>query len=163
MTITYTNTRRDLLAFQLYHQWRSPLLPLVNGACLVFMGCLFLRATQDIPIAPRIAATVLFLLVLLPMLLAVQLALLTLNLLLRKAGVSAPETVTLSDSGVRIKTATSLQDHQWAGIKKLRRTRRHLFIYLAPSIACVVPRRAFANAAEWESFCELCQRQIIQT
>jgi hypothetical protein len=32
MTISYTNTRGDLLAFQLYHLRRSPVIYVVNGA-----------------------------------------------------------------------------------------------------------------------------------
>ena len=159
MTITFTNTRRDLLAFQVYHLGRSPLLLLVNGACLTFMACLFFHGAGGVPLAPRIVATVFFLLLFLPILLAVQVALLALSVVLRQVGNLIEETVTLSDAGVQVKTATSCQDHQWAGIKKVCRTRRHLFIYLTPSIACVVPRRAFASAEEWEAFNDFCRRK----
>lgn len=157
MTITYTNTRRDLLAFQLHHLRRSPMMWLP----FALVGLMFFLMASEEALAPRIVATVIFLLLVLPILVAFYAALLTLNLLLRKAGNSPPETVTLSDAGLQIKTATSFQEHQWAGIKQVCWTRRHLFIYLTPSLACVVPRRVFASAGEWESFNESCQRKAI--
>jgi hypothetical protein len=155
MTITYNNTRRDLLAFQLHHFRRSPIM----WFPVALVGLMFFLMAPEVALLPRIVSTVIFLILVLPVLLAFYAAMLTLNLLLRKGGNSPPETVTLSDAGLQIKTATSFQDHQWAGIKKVCRTRRHLFIYLTPSIACVVPRRAFASAEEWESFNEFCRRR----
>ena len=152
MTITVANTRRDLLAFQLHHLRRSP----SNWLAFALVGLTFFLMASGQPLARRVGATVIFLLLALPFLLAFYVAVLTLNLLLRKARNSRPETVTLSDAGLQIKTATSLQEHQWAGINRVCRTRRHLFIFLTPSIACVVPRRAFANDREWESFNEFC-------
>ena len=152
MTITYANTRRDLLAFQLQHLRRSP----IGWLPVALVGLMFFMMASEQPLATRIFATVIFLILQLPVLLAFYVAVLTLNLVLRKAGHSPPETVTLSDAGLQIKTATSLQEHQWAGINRVCRTRRHLFIFLTPSIACVVPRRAFANDREWESFNEFC-------
>jgi hypothetical protein len=155
MTITYANTHRDPLAFQLHHLRRSPMMWLpVALVSLIF----FLMAPEE-SLATRIVATVIFLILQLPVLLAFYVAFLTLYLLLRKDRNSPPETVTLNDAGLQIKTATSFKDHQWAGIKKVCRTRRHLFIYLAPNIACVVPRRAFAGAEEWESFSEFCRQK----
>ena len=159
MTVTYTKTRHDLLTFQFHHFRRSPIIWLPYA----LVGVIFFLEAPEATLAARIVATMIFLILLLPILLAFYAAVLTLKLLLRKASHSPPGTVKLSDAGVQVKTATSCQDHLWAGIKKVRRTRRHLFIYLAASIACVVPRRAFANAEEWESFCELCLRQIIET
>ena len=159
MTITYTNTRRDQLAFQFYHLCRSPQFLLVNGACLIFMACVFFHVADGVALAPRIVETVFFLLLLQPILLAAEVAVLALGVVLRQVGNQIEETVTLSDAGVQVKTVTSCQDHQWRGIKKVRRTRRHLFIYLTPGIAWVVPRRVFASTEEWESFNEFCLRR----
>jgi len=155
MTITYTNTRRDLLAFQFHHLRRSPMMWLP----FALVGLMFFLMASEEALAPRIVATVIFLLLVLPILLAFYAAVLALNLLLRKAGNSPPETVTLSDAGLQIKTATGFQEHQWAGIRKVCRTRWHLFIYLTPSIACIVPRRVFGSTGEWESFNEFCRRR----
>ena len=137
MTMTYNNSRGDLLAFQLQHLRRSP----SNWLAFALVGLMFFLMASEQPLAMRIGATVIFLLLALPFLLAFYVALLTLNLLLRKDRISLAETVTLDDAGLQIQTATSFQEHQWAGIKKVCRTRRHLFIYLTPSIACVVLRR----------------------
>jgi hypothetical protein len=38
ITLFYTNTRSDLLAFQLYHLRHSPLVLLVYAACLTLMA-----------------------------------------------------------------------------------------------------------------------------
>jgi len=156
MTISYINNRGDLMAFQLHRLRRSPLIFVVNAACLTFMAFLFSQASRDVAQAPRIVATVFFLLLLLPILLAVQVGIVALGLALRTKEAPAPEQVTLSESGIRVETATSCQDYQWRGISKVCHTRRQLFIYLTPSIACLVPRRAFASAHEWESFKEFC-------
>ncbi len=153
VTISYNNTRRDLLAFQLHHFRRSPIMWLP----VALLGLMFFLMASEQALLTRIVATVIFLILQLPVLLAFYAAILTLNLLLRKDRNSPPETVTLSDAGLQIKTATSFQEHQWAGIKKVSHTRRHLFIYLTPSIACIVPRRVFASAGEWESFNEFCR------
>ncbi len=156
MIITYHNTRRDLLAFQFHHFRRSPIMWF---PCALLGSMFFLMASEE-ALAPRIVATVIFLMLALPILLVFYVAFLTLNLL-RKGGNSPPETVRLSDAGLQIKTATSIQDHQWAGIKKVCRTRRHLFIYLTPSIACIVPHRAFASDGDWETFNEFCRRKTV--
>jgi len=153
MSITYANTRRDLLAFQLHHLRRSPIMWLP----VALLGLMFFLMASEQALPTRIVATVIFLILQLPVLLAFYAAILTLNLLLRKDRNSPPETVTLSKAAMQIKTATSFQEHQWAGIKKMCRTRPHLFIYLTPSIACIVPRRVFASAAEWKSFNEFCR------
>jgi len=155
MTITYTITRRDLLAFRLYHLRHSP----SNWFCFAALGFLFFQRAGDVALVPRIVATVIFLLLMLPILLALYVAIQWLGLWLRKPSNLSPPTVTASDTGLQIKTATSCQDHQWVGITKLCRTRRHLFIYLTPRIACIVPRRAFQDANAWESFNDLCRRK----
>jgi hypothetical protein len=155
MTTTYSNTRRDLLAFQIHHFRHSPIM----WFPFALLGLMFFLMASEQALAPRIVSTVIFLILVLPILLAVYVTILTLNLLLRKGGNSPPERVTLSDAGLQIKTATSIQDHQWSGIMKVCRTRRHLFFYLTPSIACIVPRRALASAEEWESFSEFCRRK----
>ncbi len=147
MTVTYTNTRRDLLAFQLHYARRSPVSWAVPAASLAIIGLLFFRSAQAAALAPRIVASGLFLLLLLPLVGALQVAILALGAMLRHGHEPIPEQLTLSNAGMRIETATGCQDYQWRGIKKLCRTRRHLFIYLTPSLACLVPRRAVPNAA----------------
>lgn len=123
------------------------------------MTFLFCRGGREVPLAPLIVAIVLYLLCLLPILLAVQLAFVCLALVLQRREAAVLEHVTLSDVSIRVETDTSCQDYQWRGIRKICQTRHRLFIYLTSSTACVVPRRAFAAADEWESFNEFCKRK----
>jgi hypothetical protein len=152
MTITYTNTRRDLLAFQLYHSRRSPVLLLSSVICMMVMGFIFFDSADAVALIPRVVATVVFLLLLLFAFMLLRLGIFALFVALRQAGDLTPEKLTLGESGLRIETDTSFQDHQWRGIKKACRTRKHMFIYLTPAIACVVPCRAFSDAAERDQF-----------
>ena len=83
MTITYNNSRRDLLAFQLHHLRRSPIMWLP----VALLGLMFFLMASEETVATRIVATVIFLILQLPILVAFYAAVLTLNLLLRKAAI----------------------------------------------------------------------------
>jgi len=165
MKITYTNTFRDLLAFQLYHQSRSPVMLLVNSCCLCFMAFIFFQGMPEDPakgvgLAPRIVATLIFLAIFTPILIAVEFAITLLTLVSRgnKTGHSN-YSLTMGEDGFVEETNHARLDYQWPAVRKLVRTRRHIFIYVAQNIAVVIPKRSFHDEAEWQTFHEFCRRK----
>jgi hypothetical protein len=158
MKISYSNNRRDLLAFQVHHFWRSPINWLVNAAGLGGLCFFFFQSAENAPLAPRMVATVFSLMIFSPILLAVEIAILMFSVVLRQTGSMEPEQVTVTEDGLLLRSQHSCQNYHWAGIKRIYRTRHRLFIYLLPHLACIVPRRAFEGEREWNDFCELCLR-----
>jgi hypothetical protein len=68
-------------------------------------------------------------------------------------------TLVLADEGFVEETPYNRTEGKWRGVQKLARTRRHIFIYIAPYMAHVVPRRAFQDDAEWNAFYEFCKQR----
>jgi hypothetical protein len=46
----------------------------------------------------------------------------------------------------------------WEGVVKVTGTEMHLFVYLSPGEAIVVPGRAFESERAFEDFCETARR-----
>ena len=165
MKITYTNTFRDLLAFQLYHQSRSPVMLLVNASCLCFMAYIVFQGMPEDPakgfgLAPRIVATLFFLAVFAPILIAVEFAITLPTLFSRRnKTMHSDYSLTMDEDGFVEETNHARLDYQWPAVRKLVRTRRHIFIYVAQNIAVVIPKRAFHDEAEWQAFHEFCRRK----
>jgi YcxB-like protein len=67
--------------------------------------------------------------------------------------------ITLSEDGFLSETPLSRSEMKWSIVQKLARTRRYIYIYVAQHSAHVVPRRAFQDASEWDSFYEFCKRK----
>lgn len=164
MTISYTNTRRDLLTFNRQHIWRSPVSIAINLGCVAFLAYIFFQAAEPGPehhygLTARIVATVLFIALALPVLVAVQLVIVVLLLLSRRnKTLFTTHTLTLREDGFDTENMYARSDCKWTVVQKLRQTRRHLFIYVSQNGALIVPRRAFRDDAEWKAFHEFCQR-----
>ncbi len=165
MTISYTNTWRDLLTFNRQHIWRSPVSIAIHLGGVAFLAYVFFQAAEPGPapsygLAARIVGTVLFMALALPVLTAVQLAIVVLLLLSRRnKTLFAKQTLTLREDGFDTENAYARSDCKWTVVQKLRQTRRHLFIYVSQNGALIVPRRAFRDEAEWQAFHEFCQRR----
>ncbi|MGH9847652.1 MAG: YcxB family protein, partial [Blastocatellia bacterium] len=46
---------------------------------------------------------------------------------------------------------------RWDSVRKISRTRRHIFLFIAQYGALVIPRRAFQTGSQWELFYEFCR------
>jgi hypothetical protein len=165
MTLSYTTTFRDLWAFHLHHLPRSPITIVISFGGVAFMSFLFFLGPAPDSVNPfslptRIVATFVFAMVVLVILIAVQLAIVALHLALRRMKTKPTDyTLTLGEDGFVEESSDARLNYQWPGVQKLARTRCHLFIYVAPSIAVIVPRRAFGGEAEWNDLYEFCRRK----
>jgi hypothetical protein len=154
----YRLTARDLLAFNLYHFHRSPLMLLIlAGSVLPILW----RFYAEIPATKGLgsvlgqflfAAAVLALVAWLLLLFVVVLTLLTrLN-----SNILTDHVVTITESSVMEETPNSRIETNWAGIQKIRSNKKYLFLYIAAHLAHVIPRRAFENDASWQATFDCC-------
>jgi hypothetical protein len=63
----------------------------------------------------------------------------------------------LSDDGVAESTAVGQSSTSWAGVDRVEQSPDHIFIYISPAAAHVIPRRAFKTADEAHAFFQLAQ------
>lgn len=71
---------------------------------------------------------------------------------------------TLSTGGEAFFTESeySRSETKWSVVRKLVRTRSYIFMFLSQHNAVIVPRSAFEEETEWNTFYELCQENKSQ-
>jgi hypothetical protein len=67
-------------------------------------------------------------------------------------GVLGEHTITLTPEGLHEQTAVNESKTAWRGIHRIDATKDHLFIFLQPAMAHVIPRRAFPTPADADAF-----------
>lgn len=163
-------TKRDLLAFELYHRRVAPALRKKYWqSYLIWCGSFnlfsvargYLQGTTPSQIALEMVITALVVL-----LLRQFFFLLGQGWRLRKNGWAAYRDQSSSAKRVSLSaekiTITNLDngkrsDFTWGLIKKLAETRQHLFIYTSASNAIVIPKRAFATA----DLLQQCKQEVL--
>jgi len=63
--------------------------------------------------------------------------------------------VVLSDYGVTESTSVNETRTAWAGVDRVEQSQDHVFIYITPASAHVIPKRAFSRPEEAEAFYQL--------
>jgi YcxB-like protein len=63
--------------------------------------------------------------------------------------------VELQDSGVVESTAVNESSRTWAGIDRIEQDSNYIYIYTAPLMAIIIPKRAFKDVAAAKAFYEL--------
>jgi hypothetical protein len=63
--------------------------------------------------------------------------------------------VSLNEAGLLEATAVGESRTSWAGVDRVEQDGEYIFIYTAPHAAHIIPKRAFAEAREAESFYQL--------
>lgn len=162
MTIRYTNTFRDIMAFCFYHYPRSPLVIGVYGIGFILVTLVIVQALPS-DVSPVAKVITFFIMELIAFILIAGFFALTVVLSMvsrRNKTLLTEHTITLADGSFVEETAYNKTDHKWSGVQKLARTRRHMFIYVAQYAAHVVPRRAFRDDTEWDSFYDFCRQRI---
>jgi hypothetical protein len=74
-----------------------------------------------------------------------------------------PRSITVSEAGVCEETSESRSEHKWSVIQRVRRTKNYMAIYIAPSRAHLIPRRAFGTVNEWQRFVEFVEAHAKRT
>ena len=162
MTIRYTNTFRDIMAFCFYHYPRSPLVLGIYGVGFILVTLVIVQAIPgDVsPIAKVITFVIMELIAFVLIAGFFALTVILSMVSRRNKTLLTEHTITIADASFAEETAYNKTDHKWSSVQKLARTRWHILIYVAQHAAYVVPRRAFRDDIEWDSFYDFCRRRI---
>ena len=63
--------------------------------------------------------------------------------------------LSLNEAGLVEITAVNESRHSWAGVDRVEHDEKYIYIYTAPHAAHIIPKRAFNNLQEAESFYQL--------
>jgi hypothetical protein len=173
MKVSYRTKYRDLLAFNFYVYFRSP----------VFLGLLVIFLI--VGIYPNWRAVIhsasdeslLYQIVLFAFLQAIPLVIssifLALCLLLATIGkktkpaftdetitIGNDVIITLGDDVIISESACSRSEVQWTAIQKLVQTRSHIFLFVTQRRSLVTPKRAFDSDETYEKFWPACQAKV---
>ena len=161
MTIRYQNTFRDIVAFCFYHYPRSPLILGFYGfGFAILSAVVFQSVPKDIPIAARIIAFLVMEIIVFGFLAVIFILSTVLGMISRRNKTFLTDhSITLAENGFTSETPYSRSELKWSIVQKLARSKNYIFIYVAQHSAHVVPRRAFRDAAEWDSFYEFCRKK----
>jgi hypothetical protein len=161
ITVRYSNTFRDIMAFCFYHYPRSPVVLGFNGVSFALISVLIFSALpkEESFLTKLIAFGVMEVFVLL-LLAAVAALSVVLSMVSRKNKTTLTEhTIALGEASVTEETVYNKTEQKWAIVQKLVRTRKYVFIYISQHASHVVPRRAFRNDEEWDAFYEFCRER----
>ena len=152
MTVTYTNTRRDLLAFNFYF--------LTHGRWMLRFGTVFLVVTSLINVttldgarsASENAATFAVLEAMALLIAAVVLVLIVLVSVafMSGTGLFCERTITVTEESLTESTAVNTQLIRWPGVAKVVRAGHQILVFVGPAAAHVIPRRAVRSQEEWD-------------
>lgn len=164
MTVAFANNRRDLYAFALHHNLRLP----VNwGSCLIIGLLLANSVTLGLPEdTPWLARGAIFLAVFIGWSLAFSAIVLVTTLISisprQNPAFITTQTVTCTEPLLIVQNEFARTEYQWRAVQRLVRTEARLFVYVQQHGALVIPRRAFADPAEWEAFYRFCRRKLTE-
>ena len=169
MEVEYQITSDDLFAFQ----WRSAYdsrrgrRARRNAYVYLFVALFLLIILPAIGSDGFVISRLSFILLAFPFIIAALIQWQLLRWLTRKAilkllrdekldkGQLGMHKVVLDESGVVETTAVGKSRTSWAGVDRVEQNEDYIFIYTTPAAAHVIPKRAFDNAQQTESFYEL--------
>jgi YcxB-like protein len=151
--VSYINTVSDLASWNRYDVLRHPYLYLLT----LIVSLLALAANVMVLTARQFLVWLVVLIALQPVVFLGVYVLtcfsIYLFLLLRRdAPAHRQHTITLTETAVVEESPVNRTESSWAGVVKVARNRRLIFIYIASNLAHVIPKRAFASEAEAASF-----------
>lgn len=70
-------------------------------------------------------------------------------------GLDLNYTLTLTDEGIKRVSSSSTSTYNWSNVKDIYNTKREIFVFVSDFQAIIIPKRAFENEADSESFYNL--------
>jgi hypothetical protein len=164
MTIRYQNTFIDMMAFNFYHFLHSPVAIGMYAVSFVLISLTFVRAIPT-DLSP-VAHVVTFIVMQFTTFFFVTIFFVVFSVLgmisRRNKTILTEHRITVGEASFVEETAYNKTDQKWASVQKLVRTKRYIFIYIMQHGAHVIPRRAFRDHSEWNSFYEFCRLRVGQ-
>ncbi len=154
MKIIYKNDYWDILAFMCHHSYRRVSLWLITMMFLVVTSISTSMAIPPDAVLPvKIVTFVVMEGVLVGGYLVLILGISALSMISKmNKTILTEHAITIDEGGLTEETVYNRSEYKWAGIQKVVRSGRYLYVYVAQHAAHVIPRRAFASAREWEEF-----------
>jgi YcxB-like protein len=161
MTIRYKNTFRDIMAFCFYHYPRSPMVIVTYAIGFAFLS---LMIAQTLPQTRSFLVKLITFLIMELIAFIFIAGIFSVSVVLsmisrRNKTLFADRTVTLTEDFIAQESVFTTSESKWSVVQKLARIRRYIFIYVSQHASYVIPRRAFRDDAEWDSFYEFCKRK----
>jgi hypothetical protein len=166
MKLTYRIEKKDQLAFQWHHFWRSSTVWRQYGF-VMFLGTLLISATLYLD-GRELQSAVTFLagyILLMVLVFAVCGYIQLISAVKRMAsgdnnGVVGDCRFIVDEAAVCEQTGPVEIRVKWIGIRKVSVGEDHAFIYYNPQSAFVVPKRAFADEADFNRFVQDCVSRL---
>jgi hypothetical protein len=162
MIIRYQNKFRDFLAFHTYHFTRSPF---AIGFLVVILLVTFVATWSNFKKEDNLYINIAILIITAIIILGFSLAFYFIIVVLsfispKNKTMFTSTTLTLWEDSFLEETAYNRNEYKWPTVQRLARTSGHIFIYLAQHVAMVIPRKAFLDDNDWNSFYEFCQLKV---
>jgi len=158
--IEYRNTKMDVLIFS----WRSILrhkIALASLLGIVLLGTISVFKGHDLDIVTVLAAImfsgIIFAALFLFMLVYLSLSVLITYSAKNSKNILAKHRMVLTKEGCSIESENRKGDIRWAGVNKIRKGRWHIYLYIGPDNAHIIPKRAFNSSVEYDAFYDVLQ------
>jgi len=169
MTVSYRNTFWDRLALTIYHYYRNHYyrnsIILLIGFGL-FLSILFILSIPTfIGSPPPFVIRIVFALFTVTVWAIIFCVYITITSRRKNKPYFYDTTMTLDEETLVAVAQYDIdnyerEEHRWSMVEKLARTRRYIFIYLNQEKGVyVIPRRAFENSSQWETFYDICKQR----
>lgn len=168
-SIRYANTRGDLLVFSALHHLRSrwTWLGLAASVLLSLPAVIAAAPWERGPVVGTVTAVV-FELLIVAFLTALMVAAIALTVAFAHGpGLFTEHVVSFDEHGVTERTEFNASTVVWRAVHNVVRAGdHHIFIYIAPTMAHLIPRRAVASDEDWDALSrqlqEHCQRARVR-
>jgi hypothetical protein len=148
MTIDFTNTRSDLVRFNLYHASRRAF-----NWVIIIGSAFFLGRTIPGELDVKVVAFFIFAVSLTVVLFGVTVLISAFSYAPSKnRGILGNHRLTLTAESLKEETPVSHGTWSWAGITKVARNSAYVFIYVQQNMAHIVPLRSFQSRADADRF-----------
>lgn len=166
-SVSYRGSLRDMIYFIWYQLTRSPglvAIDLLVAGCVTWIVCSSLEGFRPVL---RIVTCVLFFTITFAGLFLLGFVAGALRaLFVRDRTFFAENTIEIYDDHFVGRNSYATTEFKWTVVHKLRRTRQYIVASIAPGKAILIPRRAFTNREDWDSFYEFfrshCEQSAIR-
>lgn len=155
-TVTYTNTKADLVYFSFTHSLRQTVVRIMFAIPVIFLAWQLIQLVEGRPFPIYLKAIIVLvgILAAITFILGLHFSMSTFLYLGRgkDLGTLTKHTVTLTENGVTEVTSAGHSDQNWRSILEVRRTPKFILIYTQRHAAHVIPLNAFASRQAADEF-----------
>lgn len=164
MKISFRNTFRDLVNFNLYVMFHSPVVFIFTGICVAFLTKpnwdAAMKAGDDHSLAFRVILfTILELIPVAFMGIVTVIAMILGNISKMNKTVLTDVTHTFGEDAIHSESQYSKSEIMWTAVQKITRTKSYIYLFVMQSSAIVIPKRAFATQEAWEDLWKFCSEK----